>query len=179
MTLTTTATMTTQTATATRTNPLAFGYVSVPDAPGTPAGGSDTDDQAVHAAVRDLAAFAAAEGYTFAGVYADRRGHSTNGLYAMVDALRRGRAAAVVVTDLNHLRHSGCLTGADLPTAAHYLQARILVMPADSTTTSSSTITGGTDTTGSREPEPGHDRDRLPRGEPALVQAGAGSGAGR
>jgi hypothetical protein len=33
---------------------------------------------------------------------------------------------AVLVPDLDHLRHNGCLAGADMRTATRYLRARVL-----------------------------------------------------
>jgi hypothetical protein len=45
----------------------------------------------------------------------------------MVEALCGGDALAVIVPELTHLQHIGCLAGADLPTAARFLRARLIV----------------------------------------------------
>jgi hypothetical protein len=112
--------------------PLAFGYLSLPAHTG-PAGHEET----VTAATRDLAAYAAREGYALAGIFTDVRGCSEAGLYGLLDAVRRGEAVAVVVPGLDHLRHVGCLAGADLRTTARYLRARLLTLtPEPGTSTS-------------------------------------------
>ena len=58
-----------------------------------------------------------------------RSGRTETGLYGMLAAVRRGWAVAVVVPDVGHLRHVGCLAGADPRTAALYLRARLLPWP--------------------------------------------------
>jgi hypothetical protein len=78
-----------------------------------------------------LAGFAAVEGYRLAGVFQDVRGRTETGLYTMLTAVRREQAVAVAVPDLEHLRHVGCLAGADPATAARYLQARPLILHPD------------------------------------------------
>jgi hypothetical protein len=77
---------------------------------------------------RELAWLAAEQGYALAGVYCDVRGRSDCGVYQVVEAVRRGDAVAVVVPDLEHLRHCGCLAGADLRTASRFLRAQQLAV---------------------------------------------------
>ncbi len=107
-----------------KTRRLAFGYLSVP-AHASPVSHEET----VAATTRELMAFAAAERYALAGIFADVRGRSESGLYALLDAVRHREAVAVVVPDLDHLRHAGCLAGADLRTTARYLRVRLLTLP--------------------------------------------------
>lgn len=103
--------------------PAAFGYVSVP-----PHLDSGAAEEAITGLARDLAALAVREGYALAGVFADRRGLGENGLYRLLEAVRRGEAVAVLVPDMDHLRHTGCLTGTDVRTAARYLRARLVTL---------------------------------------------------
>jgi hypothetical protein len=106
--------------------PSAFAYLALPTHthPGD-------HEEAIAAARRELAAFAAREGYPLAGVFTDVRGRTEAGLYGMLAAIRCGGAVAVVVPDLGHLRHVGCLAGADLRTASRYLRARLLPLAPD------------------------------------------------
>ena len=106
--------------------PTAYGYVSL-----GPHHHRDDVEHVVRSAAERLARFAAGEGYTFAGVFTDVRGHTESGLYQLLAALRGGDAVAVVVPDLDHLRHVGCLTGADLHRANRYLRARVLPLAPD------------------------------------------------
>ena len=100
--------------------PSVFGYLSVP--------GADTEQEEMAAGRRRLAAFAAREGYRLAAVFVDVRGSTETGLHQMSEALRRGEAVAVVVPDLDHLRHVGRLLGADLATVARHLRVRLLTI---------------------------------------------------
>jgi FixJ family two-component response regulator len=76
-----------------------------------------------------LAAFAAAEGLTVGPLFTDVRGREESGLYRLVEFLRTGETAAVVVVpDVGHLTHVGCLTGADQATAQRFLRARVLTL---------------------------------------------------
>jgi hypothetical protein len=106
--------------------PVALGYVSVP-VDRSP----DDVDAEVSAWAHRLAELAAREGYAFAGGFADVRGQTETGLYRLLEVLRCGDAVAVLVPDLDHLRHAGCLAGTDLRTAARYLQARLLTLASD------------------------------------------------
>jgi hypothetical protein len=119
--------------------PAAFAYLVVPP---RLADALDVEEVVVTAR-RELAGFAASEGYWLAGVFTDVQGRTETGLYAMLIALRRGRAVAVVVPDLGHLRQSGCLAGADLPTASRYLRARLLPMHPDPGERSDGSRVGG------------------------------------
>jgi hypothetical protein len=101
--------------------PVAYGYVSVPSHLHP-----DDGEAAALAWAHQLADLAAREGYAYAGGFADLRGQSETGLYRLLEVLRRGDGVAVLVPDLDHLRHAGCLAGADLRTAARYLRARLL-----------------------------------------------------
>jgi hypothetical protein len=99
--------------------PLAFGYLAF-----------DVGDEheVVGWALGELiAAVAKLEGYCLADVFSDVRGVSESGLHSMVEALHRGEAVAVIVAELTHLQHVGCLAGADLATAARFLRARLIV----------------------------------------------------
>lgn len=102
--------------------PSAFGYLAVP-----PALDPDDAEAALRKWTRDLAELAAREGYAFAGVFADVRGQTETGLYRLLQVLRAGEGVAVLAPDLDHLRHAGCLTGADQRTAARYLRARLVL----------------------------------------------------
>jgi hypothetical protein len=73
-----------------------------------------------------------------------------------------------VVPDLDHLRHAGCLAGADLRTTARYLRARLLTLtPGDDTSTPAANQTGP----GDRVRE--HPRDPDRRAISAAAVAGA------
>ena len=85
-------------------------------------------EQAVDAAGRYFAACLSAGPYELCGVLADGPGED-RAFYALVGALRRGQADAVVVADMTHLNVHGCLRGADLRQARRYLHARVLVGP--------------------------------------------------
>lgn len=116
--------MTTSTCgTTTTTSRPALAYVSVPTHTST-----DSQEAATATATRELATFASDNGYHLAGLFTDVRGRTESGLYALLGALRHGDATAVVVPDLNHLRHAGCLTGADLSAAGRFRRARLLPM---------------------------------------------------
>ncbi len=95
--------------------PTMLGYLSVVTA-------SDLDGGR-----RLLIDFAATEGYTLAGIYADLPGQQ-GAFYAMFDHLRRVDAAAVAVPHLGHLAHLPALASADQRTASRYLHARLLVI---------------------------------------------------
>jgi hypothetical protein len=98
----------------------ALGYLVVP--PGA------VREQAVDAAVRYFAACLAAGPYELRGVLADGPGED-RAFYALVGALRRGLADAVVVSDMTHLNVHGGLRGADLRQACRSLHARVVVGP--------------------------------------------------
>lgn len=104
-------------------SPVALAYVSLPARAGV---GSWEEETA--GIGRALAGFASREGYALRGVFTDVRGCTQSGLNALLEAIQRGDAVAVIVPDLDHLRHVGCLAGADLPTAGRYLRARLLAM---------------------------------------------------
>jgi hypothetical protein len=108
--------------------PAAFAYLALPP---QVAAVPDTAQRAVATAGQELAGFAASRGYQMVEVFTDVRGRTESGLYELLAALRGGRAVAVVVPDVGHLRHAGCLAGADLPTATRYLRARLLPMHPD------------------------------------------------
>jgi hypothetical protein len=80
-------------------------------------------EAAVIAWAHDFADLAAREGYAYSGGFADVRGQFETGLYRLLDVLRAGDGVAVLVPDLDHLRHAGCLAGADLRIAARCLRA--------------------------------------------------------
>jgi hypothetical protein len=108
----------------------ALGYVSVAaeDAP-------DGLEQVIAVLGRDLAVRAERAGHELAGVFADVRGRSEQGFYALVAAVRqREDVAAVVVPRLGDLGRVGCLAGADVRTAERYLRARVLAVHADEMT---------------------------------------------
>lgn len=102
--------------------PSAFGYVSVP-----PSLDPDQGEAALQAWTHELAHLAARTEYGFAGVFADMRGQTETGLYRLLEVLRSDAGVAVLVPDLDHLHHAGCLSGADPRTAARYLRARLLM----------------------------------------------------
>jgi hypothetical protein len=105
----------------------ALGYVNVAaeDAP-------DGLEQVVAVIGRDLAVRAERAGHELAGVFADVRGRSEQGFYALVTTVRqRQDVAAVVVPRLGDLGQVGCLAGADVRTAERYLRARVLAVHAD------------------------------------------------
>lgn len=105
----------------------ALGYVSVAaeDAP-------DGLEQVIAVIGRDLAVRAERAGHELAEVFADVRGRSEQGFYALVTAVRqREDVAAVVVPRLGDLGRVGCLSGADVRTAERYLRARVLAVHAD------------------------------------------------
>jgi len=100
--------------------PLTFGYWALSSA--------DADSEALSWALCELiTTVARSEGYCLAGCFSDVRGVSESGLHSMAAALRRTEAVAVIVPDLSHLQHVGCLAGADLSTAARFLRARLVV----------------------------------------------------
>jgi hypothetical protein len=104
------------------TRPLAFGYWAL--------GARDTrrDGDALGWALGELVKrVARSEGYCVARCFTDVRGVSESGLDAMSSALGRSEAVAVIVPDLSHLHHASCLADADLPVAARYLRARLIV----------------------------------------------------
>jgi hypothetical protein len=103
------------------TDSVAFGYVSVPVS-------ASNHETGVIEAGCVLAAFAASQGYALSGVFSDVRDRTDSGLYAMLTAIRRGEAVAVLVLDMRHLRHVGCLAGADLRTASRYVRARVMTV---------------------------------------------------
>lgn len=107
--------------------PQALGYVSLPSQVS-----AASVEQEINEARQALTDIARREGYVLAGIFTDRHGRTENGLYALLDALNRGEAKAVVVPSLDDLRHVGCLTGASLPTAARYLRARLITLDDDS-----------------------------------------------
>lgn len=75
-----------------------------------------------------MADFARAEGYAIGPLFTDIRGRGESGLYGLVEYLRREDAVAVVVPDVSHLTHGGCLAGADQRTAQRFLRARVLIV---------------------------------------------------
>jgi hypothetical protein len=159
------------------TGPLALGYMSVPADTGAGVGEAGVPEEAARAAVHVLRRFAAREGYTLGGVFTDVRDRSQSGLHALLDAVRRDEAAAVVVPDLGHLRHVGCLAGADARTASHFLRARLVTMAPDRLLTSAPT---GGDAEGlSGAPADTQQRGRTavsgaPMGQPAACTSGWG-----
>jgi hypothetical protein len=107
--------------------PAAFAYLAL-----SPHVAAASDAQrAVATAGQELAGFAASRGYQLVEVFTDVRGCTESGLHELLAALRGGRAVAVVVPDVGHLRNAGCLAGADLPTATRYLRARLLPLHPD------------------------------------------------
>ncbi len=66
------------------------------------------------------------DGLTLAAVFTDVRGRTESGLYRLLTEVRRRNVVAVLVPDLDHLQHAGCLAGADVHTATRYLRARVL-----------------------------------------------------
>jgi hypothetical protein len=52
--------------------------------------------------------------------------------YRLIGAIRRSHVCTVVIPDPSHLRYSGCLTNADIHTAARHLRARILIAASES-----------------------------------------------
>jgi hypothetical protein len=81
---------------------------------------------------QELAAFASREGFALAGMFSDIRGRSESGMYRLIGAIRRSHISTVVIPGPSHLRHSGCLTNADVRTAARHLRARILIVTSES-----------------------------------------------
>jgi hypothetical protein len=86
----------------------------------------DELEQELRSTTDRLARFAAQHGLALVGVFSDVRGRTESGLYHLLAELRRGNAVAVLVPDLEHLQHAGCLAGADVRTATRYLRARVL-----------------------------------------------------
>ena len=73
----------------------------------------------------DLAHFAAAEGYTFGTVYTERIDRAPAAFHALMDAVKREEASAVVVPSLHHL----AVLGAPLAMKEHlehYTGARVI-----------------------------------------------------
>jgi hypothetical protein len=78
---------------------------------------------------RDLAVCAEQAGHELAGIFADVRGRSEQGFYALVATVRqREDVAAVIVQRVDDLGQVGCLAGADVRTAERYLRARVLAV---------------------------------------------------
>lgn len=103
------------------TNPQVFGYVNLPS--------QRADVEAdVAEARRELADFAAREGYDLTAVFTDVDSTSQHGLDTLAGEVRRQEVAAVLVPDLEQLSHVPCLCGADLPTAGRYLGAPVLTV---------------------------------------------------
>jgi hypothetical protein len=105
-----------------RCRPRAVGYVSVLDQ----SVGNGLEGARARAGWY-LAAWAQREGLTLVGVFADVRGEGERGFYALVAAVQERGAVAVVVPGLDHVRHLGCLTGADVRCMSRYLRAALLV----------------------------------------------------
>jgi hypothetical protein len=111
----------------------AYGYLSIP----IHVLAAGELDELLISGTRELAGLAGRHGHVLAGVFTDAQRHTEQGLYRLLDALRRSGVVAVVVPDLSHLRHAGCLAGADERTMARYLRARVLtfdtpvLVPAD------------------------------------------------
>jgi hypothetical protein len=77
-----------------------------------------------------LAEYAAKEGFTLAEVYVDLTGQDA-AFYQLLQQIQVGEASAVVVPDLGHLAHLGCLAEADRRTASRFVRAPVLIaMPA-------------------------------------------------
>lgn len=102
--------------------PPALAYVSLPAHTSPAAAGALLIEVG-----QELAAFASREGFALAGTFSDIRGRSESGIYRLIGAIRRNRISTVVVPDPSHLRHSGCLAGADIHAAARHIKARILI----------------------------------------------------
>jgi hypothetical protein len=109
----------------------ALGYVSV-----AAEDARDGLEQVVAVIGRDLAVRAERAGHELAGIFADVRGRSEQGFYALVAAVRqREDVAAVIVPRVGDLGRVGCLAGADVRTAERYLRARVLAVHAEGTPT--------------------------------------------
>ena len=98
---------------------VALGYVSIPE---------DAADGTVEWWRQQLEEHAHRSGLELTEVYVDTSGHSEDGFYALVDAIRRAQAVAVVVPDLTHLTQVSCLIGAGTREAARYLRAGIVAV---------------------------------------------------
>ena len=141
---------------------LALGYVSVAaeDAP-------DGLEQVVAVIGRDLAVRAERAGHQLAGIFADVRGRSEQGFYALATAVRqREDVAAVVVPLAGDLGQVGCLAGADVRTAERYLRARVLAVHPEGTPTGAPVVRAPGDPdrpSGAAAPaEPGYARSDPP-----------------
>jgi hypothetical protein len=77
---------------------------------------------------RVFAARACREGYAPGPVFTDLRGRDESSLYELAAYLRRDGVIAVVVPDLKHLTHAGCLSGADRRAVQPYLRAAVLTV---------------------------------------------------
>ena len=102
--------------------PLAFGYWAQ-----SAVSAGEANATSALAWQEQIATVARSEGYCLAGVFTDVQGHTEQGLYAMVKALGRGAAVAVITPELSHLQHAGCLRGADLVAVAQFLRSRLIV----------------------------------------------------
>ena len=102
--------------------PLTFGYFSLSGAESAREAGA-----LAWALGEQIKTVARLEGYCLAGVFSDERTQSEAGLHSLRSSLTRGEAVAVIIPELSHLHHAGCLAGADLVTAARYLRTRLIV----------------------------------------------------
>jgi hypothetical protein len=75
-----------------------------------------------------MADFTRSEGYAIGPLFSDVRDRGESGLYGLAEYLRRGDMVAVVVFDVSHLTHGGCLAGADRRTAQRFLRVRVLAV---------------------------------------------------
>jgi hypothetical protein len=102
--------------------PVVVGYLTVPAGlEGVRAA------RAVNRWRESITEYARREGYALGAVFCDRAGDE-RGFHATVAQVRGDRAVAVVVPDLEHLAHVGCLAGTDRLTAQRYLRTPLLTV---------------------------------------------------
>lgn len=101
----------------------AYGYLVLPQAQDVDQGAPEGEPPQVAA----LTVAAAWRGYQLAGVFSDVAPRSDAGFYELLDAVRRDGVSAVVVPDLSHLAHVGCLEGADVRAASRYLKVKVIL----------------------------------------------------
>ncbi len=100
--------------------PIVFGYLSVPPR---------TSPRELERWRRAIEEFAERENFDLNGVFTDPRGRAEGGFYALVEALRRDHAVAVVVPTVEHLGYVSATFGADRRTITRFLRVRILTLP--------------------------------------------------